>query len=470
MAMSLAGTLLWVAPARADSDDAPSRTQKPQSRAPSVNAAEATGADEVDGPTIFEGVPGLGPLDHARDVLRDTYGVYLHGNYFGDPYADLGGGMRRGTAYAGRLDLQMDIDAEKIVGAKDLTLHANMYAIQGRDLSKTFIGNVLSTNDIAALPTTRLYELWAEQKFGDQLSVRAGQLGIDVEFLTSNYGANFIDATFGWPGLPSLDLPQGGPAYPLAAPAVRIKYDPTGSISILAAVFDGQPAGPGVGDPQTRDRYGLNFRLSDPPLALVESQVRYNQGEGAKDLPGTVKIGAFAQFGGLAGQTLNTGGVFMPNSHAPNAGVYGIIDQQVYRMPGDEPQNGVGVFARVIAAPDARNPVDFYADAGVSAAGLIPGRPHDVFGIAGAIMTYSPTARALDAADDAATGIAAPIRTFEAVIELTYSAQIIPGLAAAADVSVHRPSRRRGGRPLWATARHASATQRVFGVTTVVRF
>ena len=116
---------------------------------------------------------------------------------------------------------------EKAFGLKGATFHANMFQIHGLDLSSRDIGNLLEINDIAALPTTRLYELWYEQTFGDKIAVRAGQQGIDVEFLTSNYAANFINATFGWPGLPTADLPDGGPAYPLATPAVRVKFDAT---------------------------------------------------------------------------------------------------------------------------------------------------------------------------------------------------------------------------------------------------
>ena len=403
----LALTVPLVAPAAAsaDTDDGPpSAVEKPQDRPPSVNAARALGADEIQGPSIFEGVPALNPIDTARDVLRDRYGIYLYGQYLGDPYADVAGGMRRGGTYAGRLDVQLNVDMKTIAGIDGGTLHANMYQIQGRDISRVFIGNLLSSNDIAALPTTRLYELWYEQRFGEALAVRAGQIGIDVEFLTTDYGANFIDATFGWPGLPSLDLPEGGPAYPLATPAVRVKLDPAPGLSILAAVFDGEPAGPGPGDPQGRDPYGLNFRVSDPPLAFVETQYRYNRGANATGLPGTLKLGAFAHFGqfdslqyaaetatpGAGGSRLSTGTEGAAAAqHSPDSGAYAILDQQVYRVPGDDPEKGIGIFARVIGAPGDRNPIDLYADAGFFALGLVPGREGDGFGVAAAFIKAS---------------------------------------------------------------------------------
>ena len=44
-----------------------------------------------------------------------------------------------------------------------------------------------------------------------------GQLAADVEFHTRNFreGA-FVNGTFGWPDIATLNLPSTGPAYPFA--------------------------------------------------------------------------------------------------------------------------------------------------------------------------------------------------------------------------------------------------------------
>ena len=45
------------------------------------------------------------------------------------------------------------------------------------------IGNLLQVSSIEALPTTRLYELWLEQKlFNEKFSIRVGQMAADTEF------------------------------------------------------------------------------------------------------------------------------------------------------------------------------------------------------------------------------------------------------------------------------------------------
>ena len=246
----------------------------------------------------------------------------------------------------------------------------------------------------------------------------------------------------GWPGLPTLNLPEGGPAYPLATPAVRLKLEPTPDLTILAAVFNGEPAGPGAGDPQQRDRYGLNFRVTDPPLAIAEAQLRYNQDAGGAGLPGTVKLGAFAHFGRFADQRRGTDGLPLaapgsngaPIIHSPDLGFYGIVDQLIYRPSGSETEKGIGVFARAIGSPGAQNTVDLYGDAGFNIIGFVPGRPADILGAAVTYANIAPAARAFDRDVNAASGLQAPVRDFEAVIELTYLAQVLPGLTLQPDV------------------------------------
>ena len=69
---------------------------------------------------------------------------------------------------------------------------------------------------IESLPTTRLYEIWFEQKWADTFAPRAGQLAADTEFMTAKYTDVFTNASLGWPAGLSLNMPSGGPSPPLA--------------------------------------------------------------------------------------------------------------------------------------------------------------------------------------------------------------------------------------------------------------
>ncbi|MDB5649485.1 MAG: Porin [Hyphomicrobiales bacterium] len=252
--------------------------------------------------------------------------------------------------------------------------------------------------------------------------------------MTSNYAGLFINGTFGWPTLNASGLPSGGPAYPLATPGVRLGLYPTDNVTVLLGLFNGDPAGPGLGDPQNRNRAGLNFRVTDPAFLIGEAQYKYGDPKSPTGLSGVVKVGAWSHLGRFGDGRVGTEGLSLadplsngtPASHHGDHGIYGVIDQQVYRL-ADDPTKGVGIFARASGAPGDHNLVDFYADAGINFTGLVPGRPDDAFGAAVAYTRIGKSFRNYDLDLAAFSGVAFPRRSSEAMLEVTYSAQIVPG-------------------------------------------
>jgi carbohydrate-selective porin OprB len=127
------------------------------------------------------------------------------------------GGAKEGAAYEDRINFAADVDFEKLIGLKQLTFHANVFQIDGGGLSRGALLNFLVVSGIEALPTTRLYEIWFEQKWGTKIALRAGQLAADTEFMTAKYTDVFTNASLGWPAGFALNMPSGGPSVPLAA-------------------------------------------------------------------------------------------------------------------------------------------------------------------------------------------------------------------------------------------------------------
>src|SRR5947209_15351114 len=77
------------------------------------------------------------------------------------------------------------------------------------------------------------------------------------------------------------------------------------------AVLNGDPAGPGPGDEQLRNRYGLNFRVSDPPFVIGEAQLRRNGGKEDAGLSTTLKLGGWGHFGQFDDQRFAVGGALL---------------------------------------------------------------------------------------------------------------------------------------------------------------
>ena len=200
----------------------------------------------------------------------ERWGIKFAATYIGEALGNPSGGLKQARVYEGRLNLAVDVDLEKLAGMRQLTFHANIFQIHGGGLSRGALLNFMDVSGIEALPSTRLYEMWFEQKWGTKLALRAGQLAADTEFMTAKYTDVFTNASLGWPVGLSLNMPSGGPSPPLAAVGARLRADVSDNLSVLGAVFDGDAAGPGPEDPQLRNRYGVNFRINDPPLCLVK--------------------------------------------------------------------------------------------------------------------------------------------------------------------------------------------------------
>jgi porin len=347
--------------------------------------------------------------------------------YQSDPMANVSGGLHTGAGYIGRAQGVMNFDPEPLTGWKGALLHASIYQIHGVGLTGGFVGSYATVSDIEALATTRLNEVWVEQKLNDWLSLRIGQLAVDSEFFLTPYLGIGIGGTFGWPPIATANLPGGAIVYPLATPAARLKVTPNDRITLLAAVFNGDPAGPGPGDPQKRNAYGLNFRITDAPFAIGEAQLKYGAQTGSF-LPGTLRVGGWRHFGRFADERFATNGrsIWDPAGsgallqHRGDVAVYGVVDQQVLQKQG-KADDGVFAFARIAYAPPDRNTIDFYADAGLTFQGVVPDRPEDQFAFLGTFARVSAAARAADRDAAVFTGKLRAARSFESILEATYS-------------------------------------------------
>lgn len=380
--------------------------------------------------TVQESTLGLLPNPFEKNGIK--FAVTYIGEVLGNP----SGGAKQSAIYEDRINFAMDVDLQKMVGLNGVTFHANVFRIDGGGLSRGSLLNFLDVSGIEALPTTRLYEMWFEKKWNDdKLALRAGQLAADSEFATAKYTDVFTNASLGWPGILALNMPSGGPSPPLAAVGARLRADVTDNLTLIGAVFDGNPAGPGSDDPQLRDRYGLNFRVNDPPLLLTEAQFQWNAKKGDPGLDGKLKLGGWRHLGSFDSERFDTSGLSLadpatsetPARFGGDYGIYGVFEQKIFRVRGDD-DRGIGVFARASYSPPDRNLIDVYADGGFEFVGLADTRPHDKFGVAVAYAHVSQWATALDHDFQSRYGPNWPVRTSEGLLTAVYQYEVRAGL------------------------------------------
>jgi porin len=368
-------------------------------------------------------VVAIDPGGVRRALSR--HGIEVGGLYYGEAFAN-SGGFNQGGKYDGVLELYMKADMHELGLWKGLCFHADGYQIHGQSITADNIGSLMPVSNLEATPATRLFELWfGQHMFNDKLAVRFGQLAADAEFVISEGGGFFLNGTWGWPSITAADMPSGGPAYPLATPGVRVAITPNDNFQLLIGLYNGDPAGPNCqGDPQVCNNNGLDFRLDDPPLLMVEGAYKYNQDR----LAGTIKLGGWNHFGEFEDQRFDVGGNLIAVTGLPGKpidndyGFYGIIDQLIWRVPGSEDAKGVALFGRVVGAPSAQNLVDFYADGGITFSGMIPRRPDDSFAIGVAYTGISNEVHGFDV--DSGLPVA---RNYEALLEICYTAQLAGG-------------------------------------------
>jgi porin len=403
---------------------------------PSASAEpEAPDAKGITAPSIATSLPYDGDPTGIRRLMA-AYGVTFNFIYTNDVLGNVNGGLRRGFIDQGKLEYNMTLEFEKLIGWQGLKLYTNGFLIHntGR-IRRDYVGGINTIAAIEAVPTGRLSELWLEQSFWNgSASLRAGQLAADIEFF---YGdALFMFLQTDWPTITATNLPSGGPAYPLSTPGVRLKVEPNKNVSVLAAVFNGDPAGPGTpGDEQLRNKYGVNFRVKDPPLAIVEAQFRTNHGKTDTGLATKLKLGAWTHFGKFDDQRLADDGTLLadpegsgkPLKRRGNNGIYGVFEQQLYRPQGGDAESGVTVFGLASGSPQDRNLINFWFQTGLVFAGMIPNRPDDKVGAIFEYARYSNSVRARERDEIAFTGIPEVIQDFEANFEVSYLAHVIPG-------------------------------------------
>jgi porin len=379
------------------------------------------------------GATMTGDWGGLRNALQDR-GIEFSGGYDAEGWGNTTGGLERGAVYTGLLYFGLTIDLEKAVNWSGASLHTKWFWLSGRPPSAELVGNLLKISSIGGFNTFRDYELWFQQNWlNDAISLRLGQIAADTDFVISDYAATFLNNTFGWPAFMYMNLPGGGPGYPMGTLGIRLALNPVDWFTFQSAAFQGNVYAQNV------NLHGFRWRLNGANgfFFLNEAQFRWNQRAEEKGLQGQFKAGAwfhtarFAELGGGGSDATVRG----------NYGWYFILDQMLWPKPAEtpatpskdndeaqKPDQGLGVFGRMAYEPQDRNYIGFYFDTGLTYKGLMPTRDHDILGVA---FAYAPLSSGAKRAVTEAgfVGISA-----EMALEATYRAQITQWLSVQPDL------------------------------------
>jgi len=421
---------------------------------PPLSVPTSGGQTNPDGTPAYSGLLGdlnrsnflLGTLFGVRSVLS-KYGISLAIQETSEVLGNATGGVRRGLAYDGLTQAILQLDTQRGFGWYGGLLNISALQTHGRNLSADNLLTLQTASGIEADRSTRLWEAWYDQKLlaEDRLDIKIGQQSVDQEFIYSANGAYFVNTMFGWPLVPSVDLPGGGPAYPLSDLGVRLRYRPINALTIQGGVFNGNPAPTTGGDSQRADLSGISFPLNGGTLGFLEVQYIYPSlggmeypGEGAP-LGHIYRLGVWYDTESFSDQRIGTDGLSlanvasngMPLQHRGDYSIYAVADQMVWRQPTD-PNRSVSLFGRVLGTPEAdRNLVDFSLNAGAVLHEPVANRADDTLALGMGFAHLSPQVSAFDRDVAAYAHLADPsaftaVRTTETYVELTYQYQVHP--------------------------------------------
>jgi len=417
-------------------------------------ASDESGAPSAEGPFDF-----LNNWKRNQGLLGDMWGLRRtlsqYGITFGleetsEALGNVTGGSHRGFDYDGLTQAVVQLNTQRAFGWYGGTVNVSALQIHGRNLSADNLQSLQTASGIEADRSTRLWEAWYDQKLleEDRLDVKIGQQSLDQEFMVSSNALLFVNTMFGWPMLPSADLPGGGPAYPLSALGVRVRYRPIETVNILIGAFSGSPAENPDIDPQVSDAHGGSFPVNRGALFIAELQYAYpalgsmvSPGQ-ATPLARTFRLGAWYDTEGFNDELYDSQGRLLTDPlsngqarrHGGDYAIYAVADQMIWRGTSD-PNRTLNVFARAMGTPlDDRNLIDFSMNAGIVLHDPFTYRTGDSVGLGVGYTHVSGQVAAYDRDLAIATTSFVPPQTGEAYVEATYQYEVTPWLQLQPDV------------------------------------
>ena len=218
-----------------------------QANFPSVYNSDDADSGAAPDPSATSAQPQTSPwrqLSEAWENLRSqlsNHGVQFGIRYDGEAFVAMSGGLRRGATYLANFNLQLTVDAQRLVGWPGATVFLYGLGIHGGHPS-TFVGDAQGVSNIEAAAAWRLEEAWIQQNlFGNRFSVLFGRYDLNSEFYRLQSASLFLNSSFGIGPEFSQSDQEGPSIFPNTSVGARFAVKPAQDIVIRTAVLDGVP-------------------------------------------------------------------------------------------------------------------------------------------------------------------------------------------------------------------------------------
>lgn len=340
---------------------------------------------------VFPCLSNAGMPNHAEGLLKKK-GIRFSLVYYGDTYANIAGGLKKGVTYVGNLHLDLNVDMDRLAGWRGADFFFYGLSIHGGRPSR-FTGDAQGACNKEGPRQWWLEEAWFQQNlFENRLSVLAGIYNLNSEFYSLQSAGLFLNSSFGIGPEFSQSGIEGPSIFPRTSLGLRLAFQPAREVVLLSAVFDGAPLERPDGN------YAL-FQKGDGLLLISELDLLsrpylqdrsvnhgFRIGRLAHSPPYDSKIAVGGWYYATTLRDLSeTGADGEPLDHHGSGGGYILADKTFLSDRGGRRLAG---FFQVGIGDERVNRFGFYTGGGLVASGLFGGERGDKLGL-GVAMAFN---------------------------------------------------------------------------------
>ncbi len=376
------------------------------------------------GATALVGVAFSGQIATGAEMSKPPL-FNPHAAYVGESASVIGGGLQRGTDYAGQGVLGVDIDSGAWTGAETPVLHVTATQRHGADASHKLVGNAISAQEVyGGGDTYRLAEFYVTQKFGgDLVSIAIGRMAGTPDFAQLPVYCGNFQSNSVCPGSPVYATNTNKTFFPGSSWAAKLRVNLAPEWFVQGAILD-------VDAKQSQpSHHGLDFTTNHSSGAVTPVELGYAPNQGQDPVPSLYKVGFFHDGSTYSDPSRDANGGYSILTGLPEktergrSGAYILFDQTVWRA-AETPSKTVVVFAGAGQSLSGRTIQRGYGQLGILATGPFAARPDDTLGFAVTSEVFSHAAIQSMIVARAAKGVTLSPPKTETVLELNYGFRV----------------------------------------------
>jgi porin len=347
--------------------------------------------------------------------LMNSNGIQPSATFVSDVAGNPVGGKSQGFTHADNLGVNLEFDLDKLAGYQGATFLASMSERDGKSLSKAYIGNVFTVQQVYGGETVKLIDLDYKQQFmDDRVEFQIGRIAAGDDFLVSPYDWVFMQNGVDGNPVGIFFNSPGMTAYPNTSWGTVLKVRPTPRTYIMGGAYNGDP------NIRANAHNGADMSMHGPVFAIVEAAWQRNGLPGDAGLIGNYRVGAWYDNSSYEDYRTEGYGTPVANQRG-NWGLYTLIDQVLIAFNRSQ-NSGLGITGSALASPNQNiSQMPYFFSAGIVTRGFWDARPTDVAGFGVIYGEFSDQLRHAQEREqllNPATMIGA--QNSETVLELTY--------------------------------------------------